>query len=118
MFFDSLTLARNEHFALEDVTLDHLQFVGKIVSIEIVQKPASWATANLRTPTVKPGAAASLDISVDGPFVPAKDTSVTLDAGQIRFQNDTIAGGFHSPRQMFYRGSKTKSYPVAGFCQC
>lgn len=52
----------------------------KDITLEIVQKPASWATATLRATTVKAGASVPMDITVDGPFVPAKDTSVTLAA--------------------------------------
>ena len=31
-------------------------------------------------------------------------TSVALDAGQIRFQNDSVAGGFHSSRRNAFGG--------------
>lgn len=52
----------------------------KDVTLQIVQAPASWATAKIKTTTVGAGASVPIEISVDSPLDEAKDTSVTIEA--------------------------------------
>lgn len=50
------------------------------VTLEIVQPAAEWASAKLKSDTIKAGQTTDLQISVDSPLEETKTTSVTLEA--------------------------------------
>jgi Protein of unknown function (DUF1573) len=61
-------------------TIEIQNKLDKEVTVSIVQEPASWAKASLRSTVIAAGKTVPLDVVVKGSYEESKNTSVTLQA--------------------------------------